>query len=183
MKKVGYTVKTETDEETRYLSEVLGCQIVFEANDEGDNYSQFETFLKEHKDQQIVLMSFESMGLQLGQLAPIFHYIRDEGIDCHFVEKPFERDEDYLQLLTGLALSEKEIVSRRTLKGLRVAHAKGVVSGRPAINEQTIDRIRYLHTSQKKNIRQISTECGVSLGTVHKYIKREEEKLGKKVSN
>lgn len=175
MGKIGYTVKTDTKEESKYLKSVQGCAEVIITDDYQDNYIQFDEFLRRYKDNHLIVVNFESIGLQLSQMTPVFNLLEEEGIKLHFVEKPVATDQAYIHILKSLAHSEKEIVSRRTLKGLRVAHAKGVVSGRPKTDDKIVSKIKYLHRHQKKNIRQISVECGVSLGTVHKYINLADE--------
>ncbi|WP_314067968.1 recombinase family protein [uncultured Vagococcus sp.] len=54
----------------------------------------------------------------------------------------------------------------------RLAKSKhdGRQLGRPAINKKKIEEIRHLHDERKMSLRDIAVCCGVSLGTVHKYV-------------
>ncbi len=174
--KIGYTAKIGSTKELSLLYEVGKCEEVVQLRDSQNEFRQFEKFLKENKAKQIVLVSFSSMGLQLSQVTQLLEMIYKEQISLHFIEKKLDSDEQYLALLYELSINEKEVVSRRTRRSLRVAHKKGVVGGRPTITKKTIERIQYIHLSQKKTIREISNECGVSLGTVHKYINQIEQR-------
>ncbi|MBP1040235.1 recombinase family protein [Vagococcus sp. BWB3-3] len=175
MTTIGYTVKTDSTLEKDLLTTVGQCQEIIQTDH--DNYDRFAEFLHAYQHDQLVVVDFESIGLQLSQLAPLLEWLLEHEVSFHFMEKPVADDHDYLTILYQLAISEKEVVSRRTLNGLRVAHANGAVSGRPRINLATIKKIKYLHTYQRKNIRDIATECNVSLGTVHKYINLNEADL------
>lgn len=167
---IGYTAKTGSAEELSLLYGTGECEDVVQLRDSQNEFREFEKFLTANKQNQIVLVSFSSMGLQLTQVARLLEMIKEEPIRIRFIKKELRSDEQYLALLYELAINEKEVVSRRTRRGLRVAHQKGIVGGRPTITKKTIEKIQYIHLSQKKTIREISDECGVSLGTVHKYI-------------
>lgn len=173
--KIGYTVKIDSEEEMRQLFLMSGCLEVIQVQDEQDNYDKFADYLSTYNQAQLVVVNIESLGLQLNQLAPLLEIIINEKLDFVFIEKQGMSNYSYLELLYRLAVSEKEIISRRTRKYLRVARSKGVVSGRPAINQDIIDEIKYLYTSNKRTLREISVACSVSLGTVHKYINQLKE--------
>lgn len=172
LKTIGYTVKSDSEEEYRQLIEVGRCHEVINAQDELDNYTSFFHFLRAYKKDHLVVVNVESLGLQLIQIVEICDWLIAENIKLSFIEKKVASDRLYLDILHEMAISEKNIVSRRTLTGLKKAREKGSVSGRPRIDDRIIHKIKYLYISQKKTIREISVECGVSLGTVHKYIKQ-----------
>lgn len=175
MNRIGYTAKIGSVEELSLLYGVGKCEEVIQLRDSENEFRDFERFLKEYRRKQIVLVNFSSMGLQLTQVTQLLELIKKEQIKVHFLQKELDSDEQYLSLLYELSMNEKEVVSRRTRRGLRVAHEKGIVGGRPTITKKTIEKIQYIHLSQKKTIREISNECGVSLGTVHKYINQIEQ--------
>ncbi|MBP1042769.1 recombinase family protein [Vagococcus sp. BWB3-3] len=175
MNRIGYTAKIGSVEELSLLYGVGKCEEVIQLRDSENEFRDFERFLKEYRRKQIVLVNFSSMGLQLTQVTQLLELIKEEQIKVHFLQKELDSDEQYLSLLYELSMNEKEVVSRRTRRGLRVAHEKGIVGGRPTITKKTIEKIQYIHLSQKKTIREISNECGVSLGTVHKYINQIEQ--------
>lgn len=170
MQRVGYTVKVEQESEVQALKDVGGCEKIIRAIENEDKYVQFSQFINDHANQQLVVVNVESIGLQLIQLAPLLERIQVENITLLIVENRGLLDSVYIQLLLDIARGEKSIISQRTLRGLRKAHANGSISGRPKIKAEIIDRINFLYYTQKKTLREISDMCQVSLGTVHKYI-------------
>lgn len=172
MQKIGFTVKCESEDEFRILYKEERCDAITLVREDQDYYQAFEEFVLTNKKNKLILVNFSSIGLQLTQMWPIFDYLKKESINLHFNEKPVAEDRQYLDLLEELASNEKQVASMRTHKGLRLAKSKGIVSGRPKVKSDVVEKIQYLHLYERKTIRQISLDCGVSLGTVHKYIKQ-----------
>ncbi|MBP1040131.1 recombinase family protein [Vagococcus sp. BWB3-3] len=167
---VGYTTLVDDEAEVSRLTQA-GCHEVKILQDDEDNFDVFEAFVMAHQKDEIIVVSLESIGLQVTQLATVLGFIQEEGVHVHVIDKPMMSDEAYLSLLLEVAQGEIRIISRRTLKGLRLAHARGSVSGRPSITPEVVDRIQQLHQTEKRTLREIAEICNVSLGTVHKYIK------------
>lgn len=172
---IGYTVNSTSNTEYNRLIQQGNCQEVIIADHQSDYCDQFEQFLLTHREQSLVVLNYQSMGLQLTQLLPILQLIKDYQIMFDIIENPLGSSSSYLDVLYDLAKKEKEVISWRTRIGLEKAQINGIVVGRPTIDKQTIKRIQKLYFTQRKTLREISVECGISLGTVHKYAKQFDE--------
>ncbi len=167
--RIGYSTTGETDECQR-LKEEGQCEWIEVNRETPHTLGQFVAFLERHRKQDIVVVNLESINLSISHYETIEEAIGRCECQLHFLEKEVASDGVYLRVLAGLAKRDVAMMSRRTHEGLEKAKAKGKVGGRPTINPALIERIRLLHQVHRKTIREISTECEVSLGTVHKYI-------------
>lgn len=123
----------------------------------------------------LVMHSLDDLNLQLIQLFPVLEAVKANGGMIRFVEQGLTESiahEMYFEVLVELASSEKRTMQRRYEKSKIQAQAKGKTFGRPVIEEESIKQIQYLYMVEKRSIREISQRCGVSVGTVHKYIKQ-----------
>ncbi len=167
--RIGYSTTGETDECQR-LKEEGKCEWI-EVNRETPNtLGQFLAFLERHRTHVIVVVNLESINLSISHYETIEEVVGRYECELHFLEKELPSDEGYLRVLAGLAKRDVAMMSRRTHEGLNKARANGKIGGRPSVKPEVVDRIQLLYQVHKKTIREISTECGVSLGTVHKYI-------------
>lgn len=125
-------------------------------------------------DTELVIYDIKSLDQTLVQLEKILVFLKTNNIQLTIAneESQFHNLPSHfiLSLLIELVDGERDIVRKRTVKGLAEAKRKGHVGGRPKISEETIERIKYLHRNQSGTLREIAAECGVSLGTVYKYV-------------
>lgn len=77
----------------------------------------------------------------------------------------------YDNVLLGLSIEE---TYRKCLIQQRLDEVKldGQVLGRPSVDTKIISKIVFLFEKKGKSMREIAEICQVSLGTVHKYIKK-----------
>ncbi len=169
--RIGYSTTGETDECQR-LKEEGRCEWIEVNRETPHTLGQFLAFLNRHRTKEIVVVNLESINLSISHYETIEEAVRSCECELHFLEKELASDGVYLHVLAGLAKRDVAMMSRRTHEGLEKAKANGKIGGRPSLNPALIERIQVLHQVHRKTIREISTECGVSLGTVHKYITR-----------
>lgn len=160
--KIGYC-RSDEQEEIAQLKE-LGCQkvVTFEPTDNPKEL--FETVLNEYKDDTIVLVTFDSLKLQLVQCRELFFSVQSLPIDLRFIDKTMR-----LSMLLQLSKNESSIVTERTTRGIEEARVNGRIGGRPSISTELMAEISFLHKSKKLSLREIADKCNVSLGTAYKY--------------
>lgn len=134
----------------------------------------FYLMIESNINHEIVSVARDSIPLQLLQMLPTFELLKKKKRWIKFLKKrnlSTLTDEEYLNVLHDLAYSEKRIIGNRSKLIVEQNREKGITLGRPAISEETIEKIYTLYHSDKRTIRYIAEQCHVSLGTVHKYIK------------
>lgn len=77
-----------------------------------------------------------------------------------------------LTMLSALSQFERDLISERTLDGLKAARARGRVGGRPKVGEvKTIAKAMKLYDANALSNREIAESAGVSLPTLNRWIR------------
>ncbi len=172
--RIGYSTTGEA-EECQRLKQEGQCDWIEVSRETPHTLGKFLSFLARHQTNTIVVIDVESLDVSISQYDKIAQAVADNECELHFLEKDLSDDALYLQVLARIGKRDASMMSRRTHIGLEKAREHGKIGGRPTISPELINRIRTLHDVHRKTIREISTECGVSLGTVHKYITQMKE--------
>ena len=75
-------------------------------------------------------------------------------------------------MLSVMAQFERDIISERTLEGLKNAKARGRLGGRPAISNKDIERALILYDANDLSINDICELVGISKPTLYKYVNK-----------
>lgn len=150
------------------------CQEVTLLAPEEANASYFLTFIKTNEENEIVIHSLTDLNLQLIQLLPGLRALHEQNKYLHFLKQDVLGeigDEASTAALYQLAVMEEEVMRSRTMEGIENARKKGLIAGRPKIDERVVEKIKALYKGRQKTIREIADLCGVSVGTAYKYAK------------
>lgn len=112
-------------------------------------------------------LSFESLRISVSQMNKLYEVLEAAHIELIFLNETT----DFSLYLRKICEIEGKNIRYRTNKGLLRAKEKGIVGGRPSISEQQKELIYKLYHIQKLSLREIATQCNVSLGTAYKYAK------------
>ena len=74
-----------------------------------------------------------------------------------------------LTMISAIAEFERSLIVERVRAGIAKSQAQGKRHGRPKIDEETAKQIRKLR-KQKKSLRQIAKQVGVSRQTIANYL-------------
>lgn len=166
--RIGYIILGQDRTKEERLYSEGGCEQVVALLREDVGPSSFNNFLLTNSKAEIVIVDFESIGLQLNQLEPIMNILESEQIGITVMETGGLTSPEYLSLVFDLMLQEKQVRRCQTKAGIEAARKLGNIIGRPRISDESIVQIQELHKS-KWTLREISEVVKVSLGTVHKY--------------
>ncbi len=174
--RIGYSILGEADE-CRRLEEDGQCERIEVSRETPHTLTDLLAFLERNRTSTIVVVNVESLNVSISQYDKIKQALTDTECDLHFLEKDLPDDALYVRVLAEVGKRDARMMSSRTHKGLEKARENGKIGGRPTIHPNLIARIQVMHQVHRKTIREISNECGVSLGTVHKYITKMEESV------
>ena len=101
--------------------------------------------------------------------------IKDRGIGICSVRQGFDTStsmgEIIFQFVGILSSWEREMIRERTLAGLERAKSQGKTLGRRKVTNDTMAAKITELRDERKSIRQIASEVGVSRGTVNNVLK------------
>ena len=101
--------------------------------------------------------------------------IKDRGIGICSVRQGFDTStsmgEIMFQFVGILSSWEREMIRERTLAGLERAKSEGKTLGRRKVTNDTMTAKITELRDERKSIRQIASEVGISRGTVNNVLK------------
>ena len=102
--------------------------------------------------------------------------MKDRGIGICSVRQGFDTStsmgEIMFQFVGILSSWEREMIRERTLAGLERAKSEGKILGRRKVTNDTMTAKIIELRNDKKSIREIASEVGVSTATVHRQLKK-----------
>lgn len=113
----------------------------------------------------------------VGQNQPVLSLsdMKDKGVGICSVRQGFDTSttmgEMMFQFVGILSSWEREMIRERTIAGLERAKSEGKTLGRRKVTNDTMTAKIIELRNDKKSIRAIASEVGVSVGTVSKSLK------------
>lgn len=171
----GYVRKdypSETSIQMKKLME-LECEDFFIEKTPFNIDAELKAMLKSLKEDDVLIMaSLASFGKGINDLKLIMDDIHQKNIRLICLEEDIDTSKEYsfIEILNIISFLDKEVRSEKVKQALVDVKNSGKQLGRPTIDEETVQQIKKLHTEYRLSLRDIASQCGVSIGTVHKYV-------------
>ena len=163
----------------------MGWEIVKEYSDEGlsgtlsrEKRPALNSLIKDayrKKFDSVICWDISRIGRSMKELVLFLSDMKDRGVGICSVRQGFDTSttmgEIMFQFVGILSSWEREMIRERTLAGLERAKSQGKTLGRRKVTNDTITAKIIELRNEKKSIRQIASEVGVSIGTVSKTLK------------
>jgi DNA invertase Pin-like site-specific DNA recombinase len=193
-KKVGIYTRVSTLDQTidNQLIELrdhcskMGWEVVKEYADEGlsgtlsrDKRPALNSLIKDayrKRFDSVVCWDISRIGRSMKELILFLSDMKDRGIGicsvCQGFDTSTSMGEIMFQFVGILSSWEREMIRERTLAGLERAKSQGKTLGRRKVTNETMTAKIIELRNDKKSIRQIASEVGVSTATVHRQLKK-----------
>jgi len=163
----------------------MGWEIVKEYVDEGlsgtlsrDKRPSLNAMINDgyrKKFDTVVCWDISRIGRSMKELIMFLSDMKDRGIGICSVRQGFDTStsmgEIMFQFVGILSSWEREMIRERTLAGLERAKREGKTLGRRKVTDNVMTAKIIKLRTEKKSIRAIASEVGVSVGTVSKTLK------------
>ena len=163
----------------------MGWEIVKEYTDEGlsgtlsrNKRPALNAMIKDgyrKKFDTVVCWDISRLGRSMKELILFLSDMKDRGIGICSVRQGFDTStsmgEIMFQFVGILSSWEREMIRERTLAGLERAKSEGKILGRRKVTNDTMTAKIIELRNDKKSIRHIASEVGVSRGTVSNVLK------------
>ena len=163
----------------------MGWEIVKEYSDEGlsgtlsrDKRPALNSLIKDayrKRFDSVVCWDISRIGRSMKELILFLSDMKDRGIGICSVRQGFDTStsmgEIMFQFVGILSSWEREMIRERTLAGLERAKREGKTLGRRKVTNDTMTAKIIELRNDKKSIREIASEVGVSRGTVNNILK------------
>ena len=164
----------------------MGWEIVKEYTDEGlsgtlsrEKRPALNAMIKDgyrKKFDTVVCWDISRIGRSMKELVLFLSDMKDRGIGICSVRQGFDTStsmgEIMFQFVGILSSWEREMIRERTLAGLDRAKSEGKILGRRKVTNDTMTAKIIELRNDKKSIREIASEVGVSTATVHRQLKK-----------
>ena len=163
----------------------MGWEIVKEYADEGlsgalsrDKRPALNSLIKDafrKRFDLVVCWDISRIGRSMKELVLFLSDMKDKGVGICSVRQGFDTSttmgEMMFQFVGILSSWEREMIRERTLAGLERAKSEGKTLGRRKVTNDTMTAKILELRNDKKSIRDIASEVGVSRGTVSNVLK------------
>ena len=163
----------------------MGWEITKEYSDEGlsgtlsrDKRPALNSLIKDayrKKFDSVVCWDISRLGRSMKELILFLSDMKDRRIGICSVRQGFDTStsmgEIMFQFVGILSSWEREMIRERTLAGLERAKREGKTLGRRKVTNDTMTAKIIELRNDKKSIREIASEVGVSRGTVNNILK------------
>ena len=163
----------------------MGWEIVKEYTDKGlsgtlsrEKRPALNAMIKDgyrKKFDTVVCWDISRIGRSMKELVLFLSDMKDRGIGICSVRQGFDTStsmgEIMFQFVGILSSWEREMIRERTLAGLERAKSEGKTLGRKKVTNDTMTAKIIELRNDKKSIRKIASEVGVSIGTVSNVLK------------
>ena len=163
----------------------MGWEIVKEYTDEGlsgtlsrEKRPALNAMIKDgyrKKFDTVVCWDISRLGRSMKELIMFLSDMKDRGIGICSVRQGFDTStsmgEIMFQFVGILSSWEREMIRERTLAGLERAKSEGKTLGRKKVTNDTMTAKIIELRNDKKSIREIASDVGVSIGTVSNVLK------------
>ncbi|SUO90266.1 recombinase family protein [Suttonella indologenes] len=178
---IGYA-RVSTNEQNLHLQidalEHAGCSKIFTDTLSGANFSRdgLEQALDYAREgDTLIIWRLDRLGRSLKDLIELVQSIEARGIALRSLHEQLDTSSATGKLIYhvfgALAEFERNLISERTLAGLRAARARGRQGGRPTkLNIQQIREIRILHKDPEISVNTLAKRYGVSRGTIYRVL-------------
>ena len=127
------------------------------------------------KFDSVVCWDISRLGRSMKELILFLSDMKDKGVGICSVRQGFDTStsmgEIMFQFVGILSSWEREMIRERTLAGLERARREGKTLGRRKVTDNVMTAKIIELRNEKKSIRAIASEVGVSIGTVSKTLK------------
>lgn len=145
--------------------------LIFDQADESVNLKN--VLPKLTTDDIFIVEDFAALTYSLSQLEETIKIFQERSIRLISIYPRFDTAESehacFYEILTGCLSGRRDVYSSVNRSQIKKRQELGLKHGRPGIDTNLVEELRYLRSNKHLTYREISEISGVSLGTVYKY--------------
>ncbi|PGP18628.1 hypothetical protein COA01_23075 [Bacillus cereus] len=123
----------------------------------------------------VIVWRFDRISRSTQQLIAIAEHFEEKGIKFISINNNVDTSTKegmlFYTIMAGYAQYEAQLIKERVEEGLLASRKKGIVGGRPRIDDEQIDKAIKMHTSNKYTFKEIKEATGVSKSTIYRRMK------------
>jgi len=124
----------------------------------------------------IVIESLSRLGRSTKDLIELMELFNARGVNLVSLKESIDTSTStgklLFTLMSALAQFERDLISERTVEGLRAARARGRMGGRPKITDEKIKKARKLYDTRQYSLKEIEEMTGVKKSTLYRRMEK-----------
>jgi len=122
----------------------------------------------------VVIESLSRLGRSTKDLIELMEMFNSRGINLVSLKESIDTGTStgklLFTLMSALAQFERDLISERTIEGLKSARARGRLGGRPRINDDKIKKAMKLYNTKQYSLKEIEQMTGIKKSTLYRNI-------------
>ena len=133
------------------------------------------------KGDTVVISELTRLGRSTRDLISIAEQLQKKGVELVSLKENIDTTtatgKAMFGMLAVMAQFERDLISERTVEGLRSARARGKLGGRPTASTKDINKALKMYDSKIMSVSEICENAGISKPTLYKYINARNRKV------
>ena len=178
--RIGYARVSTEDQNLDMQLDALGkagCERVYEEHASGKNTErpELQRMLDALREgDAVVVYKLDRISRSVQDLESLAKTFEEAGVEfvsiCDQIDTTTAMGRFFFHIMGAVVELERDIIVERTKAGLEAARARGRIGGRKPVDVKTVTKMLALYDSKQMTVPEICDECGVSKGTLYKYV-------------
>lgn len=130
------------------------------------------------KDDLIIIADFTRLSRSVKDLFNIVEQIEEKGANIKslkesWIDTTTAHGKLMFTIFSGISQFERDLISQRTIDGLKASRIRGRKGGRPTKNIDDINLAIKMYNSKNYSISEIRKATGISKTTLYRYINKQ----------
>lgn len=124
----------------------------------------------------VIVESWSRLGRSTKDLIDLVDFFSQKKVNVISDKEKFDTSTPQgklmLTVFQAFAEFERDLIVDRTKEGLKSARARGLVGGRPPVDQKKLDQAISLYETKKYSGREIKEMTGISQSTLYRYLRK-----------
>ena len=125
----------------------------------------------------VIIESLSRLGRSTKDLIELTELFKSKGVNLVSLKESIDTKTStgklLFTLMSAIAQFERDVISDRTVEGLKAARTRGRFGGRPKVSTELIKKAVKLYNTNQYCISEIEEMTGVKKATLYRYLKEE----------
>lgn len=124
----------------------------------------------------VVIESLSRLGRSTKDLIGLMELFRERGVNLVSLKESIDTSSStgklLFTLMSALAQFERDLISERTVEGLKAARARGRIGGRPKKNDDQIKKAVKMYNTKQYSLKEIEEMTGIKKSTLYRRMEK-----------
>ena len=124
----------------------------------------------------VIIESLSRLGRSTKDLIELMELFRERGVNLVSLKESINTSSStgklLFTLMSALAQFERDLISERTVEGLKAARARGRRGGRPKKNDEQIKKAVKMYNTKQYSLKEIEEMTGIKKSTLYRRMEK-----------